>query len=84
MPLTARCHSLRPDKNSGWLAFFELVSRGTRSAQFLVVGPEEARDPAARAAALRAGQAEVRYLKEVPDHAPSSTVLDSIARILDH
>jgi outer membrane protein assembly factor BamB len=82
--LTARCHSLRPDRTSGWLTYFELPEHGSRAGHFLVVGPGAARQPENIQAALRAGQAAVRYLKEVPANAPPLTLLEATARILDH
>jgi outer membrane protein assembly factor BamB/outer membrane biosynthesis protein TonB len=82
--LTARCHTLRPDRTSGWLTYFELTEEGLRAGHFLVVGPGVARQPEHLQAALRAGQAAVRYLKEVPAHAPPLTLLEATARILDH
>jgi len=84
MSLTARCHSLRPDRTSGWLTYFELAEQGPRAGHFLVVGPGVARQPENIQAALRAGQAAVRYLKEVPANAPPLTLLEATARILDH
>jgi outer membrane protein assembly factor BamB len=84
MSLTARCHSLRPDRTSGWLTYFELNEQGSRAGHFLVVGPGVARQPENIQAALRAGQAAVRYLKEVPANAPPLTLLEATARILDH
>lgn len=84
MSLSARCHTLRPDRQSGWLTFFELEESGPRAGHFLVVGPAAARGPEDVQAALRAGQAAVRYLKEVPDHAPPLTLLEATARILEH
>lgn len=84
MPLAAHCHSLRPDKTSGWLAFFELGENGPRAGQFLVVGPELVDRADDVQAALRAGQAAVRYLKDVPGHAPPVTLLEATSRILLH
>ena len=84
MSLTARCHSLRPDRTSGWLTYFELAEEGPRAGHFLVVGPGAGREPERVQAALRAGQAAVRYLKEVPANAPPLTLLEATARILDH
>ena len=84
MPLTARCHSLRPDKTTGWLVYFELKAMGSRSGHFLVVGPGSIRGSEDVKSALRAGQAAVRYLKEVPGHAPPVTLLEATARILSH
>ncbi|HET9234912.1 MAG TPA: hypothetical protein VFP10_12295, partial [Candidatus Eisenbacteria bacterium] len=84
MSLTARCHSLRPDRTSGWLTYFELAEEGPRAGHFLVVGPGAGREPNQVQAALRAGQAAVRYLKEVPANAPPLTLLEATARILDH
>jgi outer membrane protein assembly factor BamB len=84
MPLTARCHSLRPEKTTGWLAYFELSPRGSRSGHFLVVGPASVERSDDVQSALRAGQATVRYLKEVPSHAPPVTLLQATARILAH
>jgi hypothetical protein len=84
MPLAAHCHSLRPDKTSGWLVFFELGENGPRAGQFLVVGPELVDHADDVQAALRAGQAAVRYLKDVPGHAPPVTLLEATSRILLH
>jgi len=84
MSLTARCHSLRPDRTSGWLIYFELAEQGPRGGHFLVVGPGVTRQPENIQTALRAGQAAVRYLKEVPANAPPLTLLEATARILDH
>ena len=84
MSLTARCHSLRPDRTSGWLTYFELAEEGPRAGHFLVVGPGAGREPEQVHAALRAGQGAVRYLKEVPANAPPLTLLEATARILDH
>jgi outer membrane protein assembly factor BamB len=84
MPLTAHCHSLRPEKSTGWLAFFELEAKGSRAGSFLVVGPGAVESADDVQAALRAGQAAVRYLKEVPSHAPPATVLEATSRILAH
>lgn len=84
MPLTARCHSLRPEKTTGWLAYFELPTKSSSAAHFLVVGPASVDRVEDVNAALRAGQAAVRYLKEVPSHAPPVTLLEATARILAH
>ncbi len=82
MPLTARCHTLRPFRNSGWWSYFELAATGPRVAHFLVVGP--ASGSGDRDAALRAGQAAVRYLKGIPANAPTSTLLEGAVRIANH
>jgi len=84
MPLQPRCHTLRPDRASGWLVFFQLVKEAGRTGYFLVVGPGGERTKAAREGAVAAGQQAVRYFKDTPSGAPAATLVEGAMTLLIH
>lgn len=84
LSLQPRCFTVRPERGSGWFAFFEVVLEGDRAGHFLVVGPGRDHRAEDVDAALRAGQGAVRYLKETPTSAPPATILEGVLSIFEH